>query len=194
MLRGPRRRNRLIGDPNRLRQVLLNLLGNAIKFTDKGEVVLRVIQEPVGDQPGALQFAISDTGIGIPAEKLPCIFGRFVQADASTTRKYGGTGLGLAISKRLVALMGGRIWVTSTEGVGSTFAFTARFDLQGSTPSVLVTQIRPPIRATRRFEMARPNPVPPYFRVVEASACTNRPKMHGNFSAGMPMPVSLIAN
>jgi PAS domain S-box-containing protein len=97
----------LIGDPNRLKQVLLNLIGNAIKFTNKGEVVLRVIQDPDAKQSVALRFMVSDTGIGIPAEKLDGIFERFVQADSSTTRKYGGTGLGLTISKRLVELMGG---------------------------------------------------------------------------------------
>jgi signal transduction histidine kinase len=117
----------LIGDPNRLRQVLLNLIGNAIKFTQQGEVVLRVIQDPDVSEPGPLRFIVSDTGIGIPADKLDTVFERFVQADSSTTRKYGGTGLGLSISKRLVELMGGRIWVNSKEGAGSTFSFTARF-------------------------------------------------------------------
>jgi two-component system, sensor histidine kinase and response regulator len=117
----------LIGDPNRLKQVLLNLIGNAIKFTDKGEVVLRVIQDPDAKQSRALRFMVSDTGIGIPAEKLDGIFERFIQADSSTTRKYGGTGLGVTISKRLVELMGGRIRVESLEGKGSTFSFTACF-------------------------------------------------------------------
>jgi two-component system, sensor histidine kinase and response regulator len=116
-----------IGDPNRLKQVLLNLIGNAIKFTDKGEVVLRVIQDPDAKQLGALRFMVSDTGIGIPAEKLDGVFERFVQADSSTTRKYGGTGLGLTISKRLVELMGGQLRVESIEGKGSTFSFTASF-------------------------------------------------------------------
>jgi two-component system, sensor histidine kinase and response regulator len=116
-----------IGDPNRLKQVLLNLIGNAIKFTDKGEVVLRVIQDPDPKQLGALRFMVSDTGIGIPAEKLDGVFERFVQADSSTTRKYGGTGLGLTISKRLVELMGGQLRVESIEGKGSTFSFTASF-------------------------------------------------------------------
>ncbi|HKN86325.1 MAG TPA: response regulator [Nitrospiraceae bacterium] len=116
-----------VGDPNRLKQVLLNLLGNAIKFTEQGEVVLRVMQDPDTAQPGALRFMVSDTGIGIPAEKLGGVFERFVQVDSSTTRKYGGTGLGLTISKRLVELMGGRMGVESIEGKGSTFSFTACF-------------------------------------------------------------------
>ncbi|MDQ6735147.1 MAG: response regulator, partial [Nitrospirota bacterium] len=132
----------LIGDPNRLKQVLLNLIGNAIKFTEKGEVVLRVIQDPDAKQSGTLRFMVSDTGIGIPAEKLEGVFERFVQADSSTTRKYGGTGLGLTISKRLVELMGGRLWVESIEGKGSTFSFTAYFTpLACSQPNHSVPEI-----------------------------------------------------
>src|SRR5208337_2466919 len=101
----------LVGDPTRLRQVLLNLLGNAIKFTESGEVALRVTPDADSSVPGALRFTISDTGIGIPGEKLGAVFERFTQADSSTTRRYGGSGLGLTISKRLVELMGGRIWL-----------------------------------------------------------------------------------
>jgi signal transduction histidine kinase/ActR/RegA family two-component response regulator len=115
---------RLLGDPGRLRQILLNLLGNATKFTDRGELSVLVEMDSA---PGVLHFAVSDTGIGIPADRLSTIFDSFSQADASTTRKYGGTGLGLAISKRFVELMGGRIWAESTPGLGSTMHFTARF-------------------------------------------------------------------
>jgi PAS domain S-box-containing protein len=117
----------LRGDPNRLRQILTNLVGNAIKFTERGEVVLRVKQESGSNQSGLLQFAVSDTGIGIPEEKLAQVFESFTQVDASTTRQYGGSGLGLAIAKRIVQLMGGRIWVESKVGAGSTFYFTAQF-------------------------------------------------------------------
>jgi PAS domain S-box-containing protein len=105
--------NDLIGDPARLRQVLLNLLGNAIKFTQSGEVSLRVAPDANPSVPTALRFTVSDTGIGIPAEKLDRVFERFTQADSSTTRRFGGSGLGLTISKRLVELMGGRIWAES---------------------------------------------------------------------------------
>ena len=105
---------RLMGDPGRLRQILLNLLSNAVKFTDRGGITLRVEPEPIRVAPGALHFAVRDTGIGIPADRVSTIFESFTQADASTTRKYGGTGLGLAISKRFVELMGGRIWAEST--------------------------------------------------------------------------------
>ena len=119
--------NRIVGDPNRLRQVLLNLVGNAIKFTHRGEVAIQVRQDCNSADPGALQFAVSDTGVGIPEDKLSFIFESFAQAHASTSREYGGTGLGLAISKNLVELMGGRIWVESAAGSGSTFYFTARF-------------------------------------------------------------------
>lgn len=107
------------GDPTRLRQILVNLVGNAIKFTETGQILVQV--EPT--ESGRFRFSVSDTGIGVPAEKLGSIFDSFSQADASTTRKYGGTGLGLNICKRLVELMGGDISVTSTPGLGSTFTF-----------------------------------------------------------------------
>jgi len=117
----------MVGDSVRLQQVVLNLLGNAIKFTDRGEVVLSVRLEASEVDSITLHFAITDTGIGIPAEKQKVIFEPFTQADTSTTRKYGGTGLGLAITVRLIEMMGGRIWVESEPGKGSTFHFTAHF-------------------------------------------------------------------
>jgi PAS domain S-box-containing protein len=120
----------LAGDPLRLRQVVVNLVGNAIKFTDRGEVVLRVQPESQLDGEVRLHFSVTDTGIGIPPEKRKLIFEAFSQADNSTTRRYGGTGLGLAISQQLVELMGGRIWVESYAGQGSTFHFTATFEVQ----------------------------------------------------------------
>ena len=119
----------LSGDPTRLRQVMINLLGNSTKFTEKGKLSLRVALNPEGRGPTSLLFALSDTGIGISEEQLPKIFESFSQADSSTTRKYGGTGLGLTISKKLVEAMQGRIWVESTVGVGSTFYFTAEFGI-----------------------------------------------------------------
>jgi PAS domain S-box-containing protein len=119
----------LVGDPTRLRQVLLNLLGNAIKFTESGEVALRVTPDGDSCVPGALRFTISDTGIGIPGEKLGTVFERFTQADSSTTRRYGGSGLGLTISKRLVELMGGRIWAESEVGKGSVFSFAVPLEI-----------------------------------------------------------------
>jgi two-component system, sensor histidine kinase and response regulator len=120
----------LIGDASRLRQVLLNLVGNAIKFTEEGEVVVRVSVVSVSPESVSLSFEVSDTGIGIPPDKQAKIFRAFEQEDTSTTRKYGGTGLGLTIASRLVALMGGTITVDSAPGRGSIFAFTVCFGQQ----------------------------------------------------------------
>jgi CheY-like chemotaxis protein/two-component sensor histidine kinase len=114
----------IIGDETRLRQILFNLIGNAIKFTEKGEVFLNIKTIFQDNRHYTLEFSVKDTGIGIPSEKTNQLFKSFIQVDTSTTRKYGGTGLGLAICDRLVNLMGGKIWVESEEGKGATFFFT----------------------------------------------------------------------
>jgi CheY-like chemotaxis protein len=119
----------LIGDPLRLRQILINFLGNAIKFTEQGEVVLEVNRAAGSSEPAELRFTVSDTGIGIAPAKLREIFSNFTQADSSTTRRYGGTGLGLAIAERLVKLLGGTIAVESELNKGSEFSFVTRFGL-----------------------------------------------------------------
>jgi signal transduction histidine kinase/CheY-like chemotaxis protein/HPt (histidine-containing phosphotransfer) domain-containing protein len=119
----------LVGDPTRLRQIIVNLAGNAIRFTEEGHVAISVETEKEEDSGVFLHFTVSDTGIGISPDKADSVFDSFKQADGSTTRKYGGTGLGLTISKQLVEMMGGRIWVESELGKGSTFHFNAHFEL-----------------------------------------------------------------
>jgi len=132
----------LVGDPGRIRQILVNLLGNAIKFTQKGEIYLSVEEESQADGAAVLHFSVRDTGVGVPAEKQEKIFEAFSQADGSMTRKFGGTGLGLSISKRLVELMGGRIWMESPPRGGSTFHFVVRLAIQ-ETPAQRLTPIQP---------------------------------------------------
>lgn len=135
------------GDPIRLRQILLNLIGNAIKFTAQGEVIVRAAAHPLGDSQVQVHFQVIDTGIGIPEDKQKEIFEAFAQADGSSTRKYGGTGLGLTISTRLVEMMGGKLWVESKPNQGSNFQFTVRLgpaveDAHSTSPSLQVSELR----------------------------------------------------
>jgi len=125
---------RLVGDPSRLRQILINLVGNAIKFTARGSIVVRVAAQPTEGRELLLNFSVEDSGIGIPLAKQATIFDAFSQADSSITRRFGGTGLGLAISKRLVDLMGGQIWLNSEEGQGSTFHFSVPLPVAEAAP------------------------------------------------------------
>ncbi|HEY2469886.1 MAG TPA: response regulator [Terracidiphilus sp.] len=133
--------DRVFGDPIRLRQIIINLVGNAIKFTDKGEVMLHVELQSQSESTLDLHFFVSDTGIGIPEEKQQTIFEAFEQADSSTTRKYGGTGLGLSISAALVKLMGGTMWVESKVRQGSKFHFTVALGIQKSEPEPLAKEV-----------------------------------------------------
>ncbi|MDP3092083.1 MAG: response regulator [Nitrospira sp.] len=124
----------LIGDPHRLNQILINLIGNALKFTDKGSVIVRISNEPGAATPGVIRFSVTDTGIGVPPEQLAKIFESFTQAHSSTARHYGGTGLGLTISKHLAERMNGQIWADSTVGQGSTFHCTLAFGVASNPP------------------------------------------------------------
>ncbi|MCH2222686.1 MAG: ATP-binding protein, partial [Dechloromonas sp.] len=129
---------RIVGDPTRLRQVVINLIGNAIKFTEAGEVVIKIEVDQQKDHSVFLRFSVRDTGMGVPADKQQAIFEAFSQADVSTTRRFGGTGLGLAICARLVQLMDGKIWLESTPGQGSVFCFTGRFGVEAPVGAPLV--------------------------------------------------------
>jgi CheY-like chemotaxis protein len=140
----------LAGDPSRLRQILVNLIGNAVKFTETGEVVVRVEHAPINGDRVSLRFTVSDTGIGIPADKHALIFDPFSQADASTTRRFGGTGLGLTISSRLTALMGGTISVESEVGRGTQFHLSLPFELRAAAP---VTPIRRELKDVRGLDV-----------------------------------------
>jgi len=131
----------LRGDPGRLRQIIINLIGNAIKFTAQGEVALHVTLDSEDNGMVMIRFAVKDTGCGMPADKLDILFDPFTQADSSTTRKFGGTGLGLTISKQLCEMMGGQIGVESKEGKGSTFWFTARLNRQSTSRKMEITTL-----------------------------------------------------
>lgn len=134
--------NNLLGDPTRLRQILVNLVGNAVKFTERGEVSVQVSVESSDADSATLRFAVADTGIGIPPEKRRVIFEAFAQGDKSTSSRYGGTGLGLTISAKLVEMMGGRMWVESAVGQGSTFHFTLKL-LRGKEPATASAKLKP---------------------------------------------------
>jgi PAS domain S-box-containing protein len=145
----------LKGDPNRISQILINLVGNAIKFTLKGSVTIKIWPDDVGSNYYIYRFSVKDTGIGIPKDKHQAVFEVFTQADSSTTRKFGGTGLGLSISKKLVELMKGRIWVESEVGMGSNFNFSLRFE-KGN-PANLQHKHELKLKNILRFERAREN-------------------------------------
>jgi PAS domain S-box-containing protein len=171
---------RLIGDPGRLRQILINLLGNAVKFTESGEIVLTV-RNHESRKSGRIEFAVSDTGVGIPPEKLEAIFDDFTQADTSTTRKYGGTGLGLGISRRIVEAMGGRLTATSSPGNGSTFHFTADFELTPADALARLPHLNEDMAGEQPYSLVVIDDSMPEMDGFEAAAVIRR------IAAGLPI-------
>jgi len=175
---------RLRGDPSRLRQVLTNLIGNAIKFTERGAVALNVARAPSPGAAAMLSFAVTDTGIGIGRDKLESIFEAFTQADSSITRKYGGSGLGLAISRHLVKAMGGDIWVQSQPGKGSVFYFTANFEVATAGAQAKLTT--PP--ASARQDSTRP------LRILLAEDSSDNRLVIETFLKALPHHVDTTAD
>jgi len=149
---------RVVGDPTRIQQVLTNLVGNALKFTEHGHILIAVRQESRAESRTTLHVSVTDTGIGIPPEKHATIFEAFSQADGSTTRRFGGTGLGLTISTTLVRLMGGRLWVESEPGAGSTFHFTVALDVAGEGAPIPPAPAWPPARTAAAFAAGAEGP------------------------------------
>lgn len=192
----------LVGDELRLRQILTNLLSNAIKFTDQGTVSLSITTSQQQADQIELQFCVADTGIGISPEKLTSIFDAFVQADTSSTRRFGGTGLGLTISARLVAMMGGRIWVQSQPGKGSTFYFTAVFGLATQTTPLTAVTLpqaapdrpgRPPGNSPQQSTETRP-PVRPGLRLLLAEDNVINQKVAVRFLQKYNFEVTVVGN
>jgi signal transduction histidine kinase/CheY-like chemotaxis protein len=172
------------GDPGRIRQILVNLLGNGIKFTSQGHVHLSVACDADSGQEGLLRFCIEDTGIGIPAEKTKHLFERFTQADTSTTRRFGGTGLGLAISKQLVELMGGSVGVSSTEGQGSTFWFTLTLPVS---LDECASQPAPAALNDARVLIVDSNPLRPFILRSQLNAWGVQNTVCATWSAGLEL-------
>ena len=184
----------LLGDPLRLRQVLINLIGNAIKFTEQGEVLVAVERDYAPDEPIRLKFGVRDTGIGIAKDKVPALFAAFSQADSSTARKYGGSGLGLAIVKRLVNLMQGEVSLESEPGMGSVFSFTALFELDPDAPAaapwpdlakvpMLIVDNKPTGRAVLRQMLAEHGAAGRRSRIVRRGPQRNRAGGRGRTAA-----------
>jgi len=175
-----------IGDPTRLRQLFINLFGNAIKFTDQGEVSLEVFNS---DEPDVLQFCVKDTGIGIPENKQQTIFDSFSQVDTSITRKFGGTGLGLAICKRLVELMDGRIWIESEEGIGTKFFFTARFPVTDQKPD----SVKEPAKDLKTVKKSEKINLPP-LHVLMAEDIASNQKVMKLYLKDTPVTIDIAEN
>ncbi len=175
----------LLGDPRRVRQILINLLGNAIKFTEKGRVSLRVERDPLDPLPGTVRFVVSDTGMGIPPEKLGHIFSHFVQGDASTSRRHGGAGLGLSIAKRLAESMNGTIRVTSVPDQGTTFVVSIPFVINATTRTPEATKKRfDPQEVARALASRRP-----HVRILLIDDCPDNRVLVEAYLAELPVVV-----